>query len=365
MKRILHITGSLRRNGTETFIMNLFRNVDKDKFVFDFLICYPTSDGCEQEARDLGAKIYYYTPRRMSWCGHRKSLNEFFRNHAHEYDAVHYNGNSFSEVLPVSLAKKYGIPVRVMHSHNSMTYGLHNILFHKWNSRRLSKIATDFLACSENARRWGYGGTKCFGESRVIPNGINMEDNAYNPAFRQEIRQSLDIADEALVIVHTGGFRAVKNQPFLLEVFKEIKKRQPEAYLLLCGAGEEKEKIERLVRENCLEEYVKILGIRKDVNKILSAADAYVFPSFYEGLPFALVEAQASGLPVFASDTISDEINLTRGYMALPLTMSAADWAENILSNVSKRLPVEENERLRRYDIKETCRLMETIYSGV
>lgn len=363
MKKVLHITGALHRSGTETFIMNVFKHLDRSEIMFDFLLYEPHADGYEQEAKDLGARIYYYSPRRKGLRQYKKSLKDFFKKHAEEYQAVHYSGNSFSESYPVKLAKDFGIPVRIMHSHNSTTVGLHNKILHKWNRSNLHKIATDFLACSESARVWGYGNSKSFEKSIVVPNGIELDSYRYNPEYREEIRNQLCISSDSFVICHTGTFRTVKNHPFIVEVFREIKNRRKDAILLLCGAGGNEKEIREMVSRLGLDESVRFVGMRTDINKLLSASDAYLFPSLYEGLPFALIEAQASGIPIFCSDTISKEIKLTDKIELLPLSIPASDWAERILNYDYSGRTSGESESLSQYDIKTTCKILTHIYS--
>lgn len=363
MKRVLHITCGLFRNGTETFIMNVFRNIDRSQISFDFLLYSKAENGYEEEARELGANIYYYPPRKKGLLKYRNSLHSFFKNNAHKYDAVHFCGNSFTELLPLKLAKRYGIPVRIAHSHNSSTSGLHNKIFHLWNRKNIGNIATHYLACSETARAWGFGKSKIFFNSEVITNGIELRKYKFNAEDRQEIRKELGINESTFLICHTGAFREVKNHPFLINLFEQIRKINPDSKLVLCGSGSEENKIRLLVKNKRLEDAVIFTGSRNDIHKILSASDVYVFPSLYEGLPFALIEAQANGLPVIASDTISKEIMLTQNISFVPLSQDFSYWASKIID--SKRTTEKEpDSRLLKYDIEGTCfRLME-IYNG-
>lgn len=363
MIRVLQILSGLHRNGTETFIMNLFRNIDRSRIMFDFLVYEHAEDGYEQEVRELGSHIYYYSPRRDGYTKYIKSLKDFFEANATKYGAVHYSGNSFSDIFPIRLAKRYLIPIRIMHSHNSLTAGIHNKILHSLNKRRLFSIATDFLACSDVAQKWGFYGTKCMKKSLVIPNGIDIGNFQFNESWRDEIRKELGLKPDTFVVCHTGAFRKVKNHSFLIEIFSKIKRQNPDSMLLLCGEGEEKETILTQIKQFKLEKYVKILGIRTDINKILSASDAYVFPSMYEGLPFALIEAQASGIPIFASDTISPEIKMKDNLQFLSLKKTAEEWAKAILENDYRKRDLRITDRLRQYDIKETCKILTDIYS--
>ena len=160
MIKVLQITGQLARNGTETFIMNVFRNINRQKIMFDFLLfTQAIENGYYQEAESLGAKIYRLPERKSGVVKYWRALDRFFKEHAREYDAVHFNGNSFTSVTAVYYAKKYKIPIRIVHSHNSSTRGFHNKILHKLNKLFIHKIATDYLACSDRAAIWAYGNT--------------------------------------------------------------------------------------------------------------------------------------------------------------------------------------------------------------
>ena len=362
--KVLQVTSGLHRNGTETFIMNVLRNLDREKIIFDFLLYEHTDTGYEEEARELGANLYYYAPRRKGLRAYRQSLKEFFENHAAEYQAIHLNAGSFSDTYPLKLAKEHGIPVRISHSHSSSTSGLHNRILHKWHRKNIHRIATDFLACSDVAREWGYRGSSVYDKSTVIPNGIKMADFAYNDQWRKEIRKQLGISENTFTLCHTGAFRPVKNHPFIIDIFAEVKRRNPDSRLILCGAGGLENDIKALVKDRGLENSVIFAGIREDVNKILSASDAYIFPSLYEGLPFALIEAQASGIPVIASDNISPEIKLTERIEQLSLSSATNDWVETILGKKGGKRTGAESEGLQKYDIANTCRLLTDIYTS-
>lgn len=364
MKRILQITAGLYRNGTETFIMNVFRNIDRSQVTFDFLLLNHTDDGYEQEAKELGAELHFYPSRTKNIFKYRRFLHKFFKQNAGKYDAVHFNGNSFTELYPVKVARKYGIPIRIVHSHNSSTSGWHNRMLHNLNRKKLGHTATHYLACSEAAREWGFKGSDVYSKSRIIPNGIYMEAYTFNPILRRKKREEFNIAEDAFVICNTGAFRAVKNHPTLIRIFKEIKAKEINAKLLLCGAGDTEQRIKEMVRDEGLEDSVIFLGLRSDIGAVLSASDVMVFPSFYEGLPFALIEAQANQLPVIASDTIPSEIKLSDNICFLPLEAGPSVWAEKALSLWNpNRFPSPLPGKLKAYDIKLTCELLTKLYS--
>lgn len=356
------IASALHRNGTETFMINVLRRIDRKKIMIDFLIYEHDDNGYEQEARDLGSRIFLYSPRSKGLFSYANSLRKFFRDHAHEYQAVHFNGNSFTDMYHVQLAKKYSVPVRIVHSHNTGTHKLHNILFHKLHRKNIHKIATHYLACSKSAKEWGFRNSKVYDKSLVIPNGIDLDEFNFNKNYRTDIRKEFNIENSSFVICHTGTFRPVKNHPFIIEIFENIKAQREDAVLILCGAGGNIEEIKNLVHSKGLQDSIKFIGVRKDVSRILSASDAYLFPSQYEGLPFALIEAQTSGIPIFASDTISDEIKLTDNFYFLSLNLSPKDWANRILEEDYTSRKSGDRKLLNAYDINKTIEILTNIY---
>lgn len=363
MKRILHITSSLARNGTETFIMNVLRNIDRDRIMFDFLVYNRTDTGYESEALQLGSKIFSYTPRRKGVGKEIRSLNEFFRENAGKYDAVHFSGNSFTDIMPVKIAKKYGIPIRVFHVHSFSTRGIHNKLLHYLNRQLLPSIGTHYLACSEKARQWGYGHSGAYDRSLVVPNGIELERFKYDPEVRMQLRKELGI-DDRIVIGHVGNFLPVKNHPFMLKIMRELRKTMPSALLMLVGDSPGREEIENAVRQTGMEKDVLFLGIRQDVNRFLSTMDIFLFPSNFEGLGIAAIEAQAAGLPVIASENVPRETGVTPLIEYMDLDSGPEAWASRIME-LSRNLPSREyRESLNAYDIATTCRILETIYGA-
>lgn len=363
MKKVLQITSALYRNGTETFIMNVFRKIDRNKVSFDFLLQTHVEGGYEEEAKELGANLYYYTPRKKNLKKYFTSINQFFKENAHRYNAVHFHGMSFTDIYPLVVARKYGIKTRIVHTHSYSTHGLHNRLLHKYYKSRIHKLGTHWLACSKEARVWGYGGNRIFNKSVTVPNGIDMEKFQFNKIDRITTRKKLGIDPSSFTICHVGAFRAVKNHTFLIDIFKEIYNQHPNSVLLLCGEGPTEKEIREKIKNEGLIDSVIFLGQRKKITDILSASDVFIFPSKYEGLGFALIEAQANGIPVLTSDTVPREVKLTEHLKFLPLHTSPKNWADEALSERGKeRIYSEISTDLKKYDIKATCDILRSIY---
>ena len=193
----------------------------------------------------------------------------------------------------------------------------------------------------------------------VLNNGVDI-DQYQNLPSKREKRKALHIDENALLIVHVGRFDKIKNHDFLLDVFNDIKKKRPSASLLLIGSGTEEKAILDKVKRLHLEDDVHILSNRDDVNECLQMADGAIFPSFSEGMPISLVEMQAAGLPIVASDVISEEIKVSNLITFLPLG-NAAQWADTLIDHIERREEVI-YDHLEDWDIKESVRKLERLY---
>lgn len=226
----------------------------------------------------------------------------------------------------------------------------------------IQKIATKFLACSEKAALFFYSQRKDY---VILKNGVNLSHFSYNEELRDEVRHNLGLLSTDLVFVHVGRFVAVKNHTFLIDVFVHILKEKKNAKLLLIGDGELKSSIHNKVINLGLINSVIFLGERTDVYKILQAADEMIFPSIYEGLPFALVEAQAAGLRIFSSDAVSRESNITDNVYFSPLSKGAEAWAQFIIQNINyKRIKQDDKIIEKGFSIEETTDILYRIYAN-
>lgn len=363
MKRVLIITGQLAKNGTETFIMNVWRKIDKKSFHFDFLVGKHVNDGYEFEAQNLGAKIYAIPFSRIGFVKHLKELCLFFKKHAKEYDAIHYNANSFCSLEILILAKQYGIKDIIVHAHNSQTTGIHNIVLHKFYRHFIDKIASKYIACSDLAKIWGYAGTSAYNKVRIIPNGIDLNKYMFNPKIRETKRKELGLTDE-FVIGTVGRLVTVKNHSFLIDVFIEILSQINNAKLIIVGIGELKDSLEAKVEKLGIKNKVIFTGLRHDVPQLLNAFDSFVLPSLYEGLPFVGIEAQANGLQTFISSSVSSQIILTNNIHLLSLNEPPKRWADNILKyNTANRNIDIEHCKINDYSIDKTITMLEDVYT--
>ena len=185
-----------------------------------------------------------------------------------------------------------------------------------------------------------------------IHNGVDLDVYKYDEGNRRKIRRECGIADEQIVIGHIGRFNQQKNHKFLIEVFSEVLKQKPNALLMLVGDGKKKNEIKEQIKSLGIEESVIFTGIRSDVPALLSAMDVFVFPSFYEGMPNTVIEAQATGLPCVIADTITEEASFTGLVKYISLQVSSHEWANSVIASCKKSRIDTQNEFIKyAYDI--------------
>lgn len=367
MKRVLQIFGKLGRGGLESFVMNLYRAIDKDCLQFDFLLTSPDGE-FEQEALSMGARLFYVPSRSSGLRKYREALDRFFAEHSAEFSAVHLHVSSLSSIEPLIYARKHGVAVRIIHSHSSSvkhnlkSRAVHQIL-HTVNKLRIRGLATHYLGCSDKALDWLFKGSGVRSKAVMINNGIDTSLYKYDLNVRDEVRDEFNIGKE-YVMGHVGSFIHVKNHEFLICLFDRIHKQNPNTKLMLVGNGPMKERIEHQIKELGLESSVILTGSRPDVNRLLQAMDLVVMPSFFEGLPVSLVEAQAAGLPVIASDTITRDVALTSNIQFISLKSEMSAWENTAMRALTqhRRADTSDMVRARGFDITEISIRLSSIY---
>ena len=190
-------------------------------------------------------------------------------------------------------------------------------------------------------------------EVYFLHNAVDLDVYYYSEEGRKKVREEFSIDSEQLVIGHIGRFNNQKNHSFLLDVFKEINKCNPSLLLILVGNGEKKQQIVSKIKKLGLDDSVILTGIRSDITDLLSAMDVFVFPSFYEGMPNTIIEAQATGLPCILSDSITKEAKITNLLHYLSLNKTSKEWGEIALnSKVEMRKQPRDSFISNRYDME-------------
>ena len=324
---VAQIMGKWVGGGVESVIMNYYRHLDHSKVQFDFICDEDSTRIPYDEIKKLGGRVFL-VPKYQNLPKYLKALEKLFKEN--QYRIVHSNINTLS-VFPLYAAKKSGVLIRISHSHSTSNPKewkrnlIKNIL------RPFSKrYATDYFACSEVAGRYLFG-NKAFdrGEVKIIHNAIDIERFKFDEAARKKLRKEFVIKDSTIVIGHVGRFVQQKNHTFLVDVFKEYHKKNPDSKLLLVGSGPLEDEIKKKVERLGLKDSVLFLGQRDDINKLYSVMDVFCLPSLYEGLPVVGVEAQAAGLPTIFSNRISKEV-IVSSYAKIVSIQDTGFYVENI-----------------------------------
>jgi len=340
--RILHILSCMDRAGTETLLMNLYRNINREKVQFDFAVTVTGKCDYEDEIEFLEGKIIRYP--RYTGKNHFKYVkwwNTFFSLHP-EYRIVHGHIGSTAAIY-LKIAKKYGI-YTIAHSHSANPTINLKTLMYKIYSFPTRYIADYFMGCSMPALELRFGNKVAHNRtiSVVLNNAIESDKYVYDEFVRKKIREELKLKSNEFVLGTVGRLVVEKNPFFILDVLEKLKKKKEEFKFIWVGKGELQKKIEEGIKERHLEENIIMLGGRTDVNELLQAMDLFMFPSVFEGLGIAGIESQAAGLPTLCSDKIPEEIAITNLCQFISIDninmwMNAIQKAKNIKRTIRKK----------------------------
>lgn len=337
--RILHVLYGMNRGGIETWLMHVLRHIDRKRFHMDFLVFTTKSCAYDKEIFSLGSKIIPCLYPHIPWL-FAYNLRQAIRSHG-PYDVIHSHIKYYSGYI-LRLAYKLGIPIRIAHSHSNTPLLKSNILNRKYLETMKNWIkcyATCGLAVSKKAARYLFGADwESDPRWYIFYNGTDLDafKAVQNPSI---IRTELQIPPGAFVIGHVGNFSKIKNHKFLIEVINELVKEDQNLRVLLVGDGPMRSIIEQKVNEMGLSQYIMFMGLRCDVPRLMTGAmDLLILPSFSEGLPLVLIEAQAAGLPCVISDNITEDVDIVKDMIfRLPITASADIWAREILKLRNKK----------------------------
>ena len=339
--RVLQVVGRMDRGGIETMIMNLYRHIDREKVQFDFLAHYGREAAYNDEIRALGGRIYempalkddthvYY----WRFFSYIKALHRFFKEHR-EYKIVHgHMTNTASIYMPI--AKKYGVTCRISHSHSTKGKAGHQGVVTDILQKSIYRHATDMFACSEAAKHWFYSDELISsGKVQLLANAVDAERFRFRPEKREQMRQELGLGDH-LVVACIGRFRPEKNQIFLMDVLKEMLNIRQDVTFMFVGDGPCEDAVKEKAKTYGIEDHARFLGLRSDVPELLQAADVFVLPSLWEGMPVTAIEAQASGLHCVVSEGLTEEMNALGMVEYLSLEAPHKNWANALIAAASK-----------------------------
>lgn len=356
--RVLQIMPAMDAGGMETFVMNVYRAIDRTKVQFDFLYHYDKPCFYDEEIAALGGRIIKLTVRQdNNLPRYLRALDSLFAENP-QYRIIHGHYSGFG-MFYNRAAMRRGIPVRVGHSHNTAYEPNLVGTVDRLMSSRFDHLLTDRFACSQKA------GEMLFGHHpfTVLPNGIPVDAFAHPaPGARAALRAEFGVAENAPLLGHVGRFSAQKNHSGLLDIFAEVHRRRPDARLLLLGSGTLEADARAKAKALGLADSVIFAGVRSDTAACYAAMDAFLLPSLFEGLPVVLVEAQTAGLPCFVSDTVDRGAAFADGVQFLPL-QSPATWADALCSAPLHRNPDALTQaRAAGYDVRTSAQRLQEFY---
>lgn len=332
--KILHVVGAMNRGGTETLLMNIYRNIDREQIQFDFISYSQEEAHYDQEIGKMNGRVIKLTKTNSI-----KQIYGAIKEYG-PYDAVHAHTLFHCGIASIA-ALLAGVKIRVSHAHTTLDKSDNYLrkLYITCMVLVINIFSTNLLACSRGA------GLYLFGEKGLVnpkyayfPNAIDYSQFLTVPQIDVKKLKVEEGLGNCLVIGHIGTFKEAKNHTFILEVMKRLTKKEPTIKLLLVGDGDLRQQIEEESKKEKHFENIKFMGIRNDIATLFYCMDVFIFPSFYEGLGLVLLEAQASGVPCVVSEAIQPEADLGLGLVTkLSLTDGPGIWADNIIGVASKR----------------------------
>lgn len=362
MIKVLHLVGVMNRAGLETFIMNMYRNIDKENYEFDFLCTLGIKGEYDEEIQNYGGKIFYMPLKTTGGVKRHvynyRLMKKELRRYSTKYDVFHiHNYHAFDSLIAAFPAVQAGFNKVIVHSHS--TSAEFHVGLHKLARPILNKLKITKLACSKAAGMWLFGKD----DIQVISNGVDVQKYQFNQRSRDKYRKMLSIEAD-YVIGHVGRFEYVKNQKFLCKMLSVLINKIPRLKIVFVGDGCEKNKIEALCKEKDLIDHVLFLGSRDDVDKLYQAFDVFVLPSYFEGIPLSIIEAESSGLPCVLSNGVPKDVDIVPNVYHEDIDNMEA-WEKIIVflqENTFDRTTNADMLIKAGYDIRNSCKKLQEIY---
>lgn len=329
MKKVLIIIGKLYIGGAERVARDIGYHADPEKYEVHYLVYGADKGAYEFELEEQGCIIHHMERPSKGYITYYKNLAELLKES--HFDVIHSH-TMFSSGWVMAAGRIYNVPIRIAHSHTIRgpeKRGLLKNVYENIMRRVVVRNATHLVACGKGAGEWFYGSKVFEARGKLIYNGIYLKEFIYSQDARDSLRSKYQLQDR-FVIGHVGHLAPVKNQIFLINLMPQIIKSKQNALLLLLGDGTDQAMLLKRIEELQLEEYVLMTGNVKNVGEFMSAMDVFAFPSLYEGLPLALVEAQTNGLPCLISDCIPTDVHLTDLVKPMAIKQNSLEWIQAI-----------------------------------
>lgn len=353
MQRVLHIINGMQTGGAEAYIMNLYRNINRDEIQFDFLLRDGNLDTeYISEIKSYGGKVTMAPPFPKRMISNYIFTKKFIESHK-EYKVIEVHANALIYVLPFLIVHKIkntrSIAV-VAHSHSTHSRNKICTMVHYVNRKFINPLMDYRLACSEEAGKWMFGSNY-----KVILNAINLEKWSVVP---NAIKYS-----KKITLVQVARFLPVKNHIFTINMFAELVKSEPDAELILIGEGPLEDEIKSNVNRLGLSDKVLFTGAISNVQDYIKNATFVLLPSLYEGIPVTLIEAQASGTPCIISDKIDMKSDYSGHLYSIRIDKGYEPWIKVILDNKkAERYDAVSRLKSAGYDVKQNSLLVSRLY---
>ena len=347
--RVLHNIASLHFGGAQAFVMNIYNNINREKVQFDFVVTPEERKDLYEQVEQMGGRIFvcpkYAGKNHFAYC---KWWDSFFKEHP-EYHVIHGHVRSTASIY-LKIAKKNGL-VTIAHSHSTSNGSGISAIVKDMLQLPIRNTADYLFACSDKAGKWLYGEKATKQPNyRMIPNGVDLRRFAFCEEKRQQMRSQLGIAKDTFVLGHIGRVTVPKNHQFLVELFAEYHKENPDSKLLLVGDGELFETVQQQCKQLGISDAVLMIGSKTNTEDYYQAMDVFVFPSLWEGLGIVAIEAQANGLTCLVSENVPGEAILTENTKVLSI-QSKGEWLDELKKvSVGERTQTKNNS-IQQYDI--------------
>ncbi|HET6437206.1 MAG TPA: glycosyltransferase [Anaeromyxobacter sp.] len=361
--RVLQVIPTLSAEGAQRMMANLCRELRRSGHEVGVISLFdPSAQSLQADLVTQGVEVHS--------LGKRMGPDlRMFRRVAAEVirfapEVIHSHLYVLKYLLPGALIRRRRCPVvHTIHSLAEHEGGTLADLLVQRAAFRLGVTAVSIGEAVSRSFRRLYGAPP----GRTIPNGIPVDDYAPPRGAREVVRALLGIG-EAPVFVTVGRLVPEKNQAAALEAVASRRLRSLSAHLLVAGDGPLREALAGRARELGVADRVHLLGSRRDVARVLAAADVFVLPSTYEGHPLSVLEAMAAGKPVVATAVgcVPETVSGATGRLVVPGAAGALESAmyELAASPALARALGAEGRRVagRRFDSGAMARAYEQLY---
>lgn len=350
--------------GIESFLYNVLTRIDLTRLRIDIVVSDLGKSIFTEPLQKRGVNFFELSGSQQKVLENYQRFRILLRNR--RYDVLQLNAFHGLSLAYLRIARRMDVPIRIAHSHNTAlrkTRTQHlKLAVHGWAKERYTADATDLWACSQAAAEFLFSKHELErGGFQFIPNGIDTERFRFDSTIRDNVRRELGL-DGKFVIGNVGRLCYQKNQAFLIDIFAEVQRQRPESCLLLLGEGEDKPSLKEKARRLGIEEKVVFLGVIDQVERLLWAMDAFIFPSRFEGLGIAVIEAQTAGLPVLCSEYVPPEAEVTNLFRQLSLSAGAEQWAKRVLEMSGRISDRVEDVKAAGFDIAQTAEKIQALY---